>query len=213
MRRFAPLLAGVLVLAGCSESDPPIRKVMQSVILQLSDFPPSWRSFPPPASQNDLLGELATCTGVPLDDASVATVHYGEFRKGSQIITSSAVGFDANHPASQRGAALSDPRADDCMAEAVRDRVLDALPGATIDSSQFTVQSGGVNVAVNWIGSATGTFTVTDNGQQTKVYIDTVFLYGRNFYCDITFLGVGQPVAAFVEGTLIDDVALRAQHT
>jgi hypothetical protein len=213
MRRFALLLAGVLVLAGCSDSEPPIRKVMQSTLLQLSDFPPSWRSFPPPDNQNDLLGELAKCTGVQLDDPSVATVHSGEFRKGRQVITSTAVGFDSNHATSQRGAALSSHRADGCMAQEVRDRVLEAVPGATITSSHFTVQSGGVNVAVNWIGSATGTVTVTDNGRQTKVYIDTVFLYGRNFYCDLTFLGVDQPVSDFVEGTLIDDVALRAQHT
>jgi hypothetical protein len=213
MRRLGVLLACVLVCAGCSSSDNPIGKTMQSVLLQLSDFPPSWRAFPPPSGQNDLLGELAKCTGVALSGSSIATVHSSEFRHGGQRITSTAVGYDSNHEASLRGDSLGNPRADGCMAKEVHDRVLEALPDATITSSKFTVQSGGVNVAVNWVGSANGTVTVADKGQHKTVYISTVFLYGRSFYCDVTFLGVDRPVSDIVQTTLIDNVAQRAQHT
>ena len=214
MRRLGVLLlACALVCAGCSGSEEPIRKVMRSVLLQLSDFPPSWRSFPPSDQQGDLLGDLASCTGVTVHGTSIATERSGEFRNGEQRITSTAVGFDGNSPSSERADALGSAKANDCMAQAVRNRVLEAVPGATITSSEFTVQSGGVNVAVNWAGSATGVVTVDRAGRSTKVYLNTVFLFGRNFYCDITFLGVGKPVADFIRGVLTDKVALRAQHT
>ena len=214
MRRLGLLLlACVVAVAGCSDSHEDIHKTMRSTLLQLSDFPPSWRSFPASDGQGDLLGALADCTGVTVHGSSVATERSGEFRRGQQRITSTAVGFDENQPASERATALGSSRADGCMAQAVRDRVLEALPGGKITSSQFTVQSGGVNVAVNWAGSATGSVTVDQDGRPTKVYIDTVFLFGRNFYCDITFLGVGKPVSDLIRNVLTDDVALRAQHT
>jgi hypothetical protein len=213
MRRLGVLLVLVLGCCACTSSPEPIHKTMRSVLLQLSDFPPSWRSFPAANDQGDLLGDLATCTGVTVHGKSIATERSGEFRKGRQRITSTAVGFDDNGPSADRATALGSSKADGCMAQVVRNRVLEAVPGATITSSQFTVQSGGVNVAVNWAGSATGVVTVAQDGHQVKVYIDAVFLFGRNFYCDLTFLGVGAPVQDFVRKVLTDDVALRAQHT
>ena len=207
------LLACVLVCAGCSGSEEPIHKTMESVLLQLSDFPPSWRSFPASDKQNDLLGDVASCTGVPLRGKSIATARSGEFRNGQQRITSTAVGFDGTRPPADRVTALGNPRADDCMAKAARNRVLEAVPGATITSAKFTVGSGGVNVAANLAGTATGVVTVEQNGKSTKVYLDTVFLLGRDFYCDVTFLGVGKPVSNFVRSTLTNDVAARAQRT
>jgi hypothetical protein len=214
MRRFGvALLACAIVCAGCSDSAEPIRKTMRDVLLQLDDFPPSWRSFPARDDQGDLLGELARCTGVTVHGSPIATEHSGEFRRDDQRITSTAVGFESNGETADRAHALDSDRASECMGDAVRDRVLEAVPGGSIRNADFTVQSGGVNVAVNLVGTATGVVTVDADGTTTQVYIDTVFLYGRNFYCDVTFLGVGKRVSDLIRGVLTDDVALRAQHT
>jgi hypothetical protein len=64
LRRFGvALLGGVLVLAGCSSGEDTTHKTLRLVLLQLSDFPPSWRAYPQSDKAPDFLGAIAACTG------------------------------------------------------------------------------------------------------------------------------------------------------
>jgi hypothetical protein len=208
------LLGGVLALAGCTSSgEDDTHQRLRSALLQLSDFPPSWRAFPQSAKAGDLLGDIAVCTGAVEREDPVATVQSSEFRNGQQRITSTAVALKSEGDVSKRANSLGLPNADRCAAQAAQQRVLDLLPGAKITSSDFTVQPGGVNVAINYAGIAHGVVNADVEGKATKVYVDAVFLLGSAFYSDITFVGVNTPVPDAIQHVLTDDVALRAQHT
>jgi hypothetical protein len=182
-------------------------------VLQLSDFPPSWRAYPQSGDTRDVLGEAATCTGDTSGGKRVATVRSPEFRHGDLHITSTGVGYDTTIAVSNRGDALGGAKAQNCMTQAMRRQVLALLPGATIKSTSLTVQNGGVNVAVNYAGAVTGTMKVDINGKPDTVYVDTVFLLGTDYYIDLNFVGVGSRVSDFIRGALTDKIAVREQHT
>jgi hypothetical protein len=214
MRRTLVFLVCLSALAGCTSSGKDERDTLTSVLLQLSDFPPSWRSFSPSASQVDVLGGLANCTG---DDrgaqASVASVRSGEFRNGRQRITSMAVAFDSQHAVSQRVAAIGDTRANSCLAKVLRTTVLGVDSADSVIASHYTVIPGGINVAVNLVGTAEGVVTVSADGNLMNVYVDIAFITGRNFYSDVTFIGLGRRISLYVRNALIGNIAQRAQQT
>jgi hypothetical protein len=210
-RRPAALLLCLLAVAGCSSSGDDARSTLKSVLLQLSDFPPTWRGFPVADNAGDVLGELAACTGVkPFD--RVATVQSLEFRHLQQRITSTGVALKHREDLSKLQEALGSPKANKCAAQATRQRVLAVVPGATIKSSVFSVRQGGVQVEINYAGDVTGVVTVDVGGQTAKVYVNTVFLLGVTYYSDITFVGAGQPISESIRHVLTDRVALREQR-
>jgi hypothetical protein len=214
VRALGALLVGVAVVGACtSQGTDKSRQAVESALLQLSDFPPTWRAFTAPDQSPDLLGSIASCTGAGTTAKSDFTVHSQEFRNGQQRITSTAVAYSDPSNALKQANALSSPRADQCMARAVRPVVLALVPRATITSAKFDVRSGGVNTAVNQAGSATGTVTVSAGGRTEKAYLDVVFLLGTNYYSDITYLGLGKPVAGFIQNVLTTRVAMREQHS
>lgn len=211
---LALALVCISAVAACtSQGVDKSRQTVTSALLQLSDFPPSWRAFPASDQAGDLLGAIATCTGKGTAAKSSFTVHSSEFRNGQQRITSTAVAYSDPADALTQGNTLSSPRADQCMAQAVRPAVLALVPGATITAARFDVQSGGVNTAVNQAGSATGVVTVQTGGRGEKVYVDAVFLLGTNYYSDLTFIGVGKPVAGYIQNVLTTRVAMREQRS
>ena len=206
-------LGCALAVAGCTSSGSNDSATkMRSVLLQLSDFPPTWRAYPQSDKAPDLLGQIAVCAGVVNDAGGITTVRSSEFRHLEQRITSTAVSLNTEQDVSTRVTALGSPKADRCAAQAARQRVLDALPGATVRSATFSVSEGGVNVAINYAGVAHGVVNVDVEGRPAKVYVDAVFVLGSRFYSDITFLGVNTPVPDSIQHVLTDDVALRAQH-
>lgn len=216
MRRIGVVLLTCLIAcAGCSSSagNGESRKTLESVLLQLSDFPPTWRSFPPPAETGDLLGDLAACTGDAADAKSTVTVHSGEFRRGEQYITSTAVSYEHRSALSRVVGALGDAKAERCMAQAIRPRVLAHVPQGKITSERFTVRQGGLNVSITYAGDAAGVVTATADGRPERIYVDAVFFVALDFHADITFIGVGDRVPTFIRNALSNDVAHRAEHT
>jgi len=214
--RLAALLACGVLLAGCTSSsrvDDKRRRQLEQVLLQLRDFPPSWRSFPTSDSTGDLLGDVATCTGDTQGAQSVATAHSGEFRRGQQHITSTAVAYPDQETVARFAGALGNARAVHCVAQALRPRVLAVVPDASITGAHFTVQEGGVNVAINYAGKTTGVVSADAEGRPVHVDVDVVFILGNDFYSDITFIGVDTRVSEFIRHVLTDDVAFRAQQT
>ncbi len=221
MTRRATAIASVavsacLALVGCtgSGSGDAVRKTLQSVVLQLSDFPPSWQSFPATGPATDVLTELAACTKDRHPGEGVDTVRSGTFRHGQQRISSTAVAFGSQEAVSDRVAALGDAKADTCMAQVLDATVRDttAFAGSPI-GSRYTVTAGAVNAAVNLVGTDVGVVRLDAEGSTTKAYVNVAFITGRDFYAYLTFIGLGRPVADRVRNALIDDVARRAQHT
>jgi hypothetical protein len=214
-RRLAVALLGcVLALAGCTSSgNDDTAKQLRSVLLQLSDFPPTWRAFPQSDKAGDLLGDIAVCTGAVKQEDPVTTVQSSEFRFKQERIASTAVALKTPSDVALRANSLGKAKANDCAAQAVQRRVLDLLPGATVTSAEFATQPGGVNVAINYAGTVHGVLNADVEGKQAKVYVDAVFLLGSDFYSDIMFVGVNASVPDEIQHVLIDRVAQREQHT
>ena len=211
---LALLVCGVSAVAACtSQGTDKSRQTVESALLQLSDFPPSWRAFPASNQAVDLLGSIATCTGTAVKAKSDFTVHSSEFRNGQQRITSTATAYSDPSNAIKQSNALASPRADECMAQAITPSVRALVPNSTIGASSFQVLSGGYNTAVNVAGTATGTVTVQAGGHTEQVYVDVEFLLGTNYYSDVTFMNVGKPVAHFIENVLTTRVAMREQRS
>jgi hypothetical protein len=216
MRRAGLLFLCCLALVGCSSSGGGnVHKTLSSVVLQLSDFPSSWRAYPAPDSQVDVLGELAKCTGNARGAGKpVSTARSSEYRHGTQRITSMAVALHSDSDVGKLLAGIASRTAPACIAGPLRRQVVAAVPGATkATDSAFSVIEGAFNTAANVVGSATGTVTVEVDNRPVKVYVDVAFLTGAQFYGEITFIGAGSRIPDAIRAALVDDMAFRAQRT
>jgi hypothetical protein len=207
------LLGAVVGLVSCSGSSGDVQSKVKNAVLQLDDFPPSWRAYPQSGDTRDVLGETATCTGHATGGKSVTTVRSPEFRHGDQHITSTGVGFSNTIAVSNRADSLGSARVEQCMTSAMKQQVLAALPGATIASASVKVQQGGVNVPVNYAGAASGSMKVTIGGKSETVFADAIFLLGTDYYVDLNFVSVGKRVSDFIRSALAKHIAVREQHT
>ena len=216
LRHRAAVGAAILGVAiggvGCTGSSDNLHSNLDKAVLQLSDFPPTWRAYPQSGDTRDVLGEAANCTGDTTGGKVVTSVRSPEFRHADLHITSTGVGYDSTIAVSNRGDALGGAKANGCMTQAMRQQVLAVLPGATIQSTSLTIQNGGINVPVNYAGAVSGTMKVDIKGQSETVYVDTVFLLGTNYYVDLSFIGVGSRISAFIRNTLSEKIAIREQH-
>lgn len=206
------LLGVVIGGVGCTGSSNDVHDKLDKAVLQLSDFPPTWRAYPQSGDVRDVLGDAATCTGDTKGGKVVTTVRSPEFRHADLHITSTGVGYDTTIAVSYRGDTLGDAKAQACMTQAMRQQVLAVLPGSSIQSTSLTIQNGGVNVPVNYAGAVSGTMKVDIKGQSETVYVDTVFLLGTDYYVDLNFIGVGSRISDFIRNTLAQKIAIREQH-
>lgn len=209
---FAALCGALLVVAGCGSgtASGPSRSTLESVGLQLSDFPPSWSRTSAPAF--DVLDRFARCTGVKLtkDDAAGDTVSSGVFRNGSRRIWSATTAYHSQGGVTDRVNALGSRRASTCMAQVMRPVVLGVAPGARIVSSHYTVTPGAIYTAATQVGSATGIVSLDSHGRSVKVHVDVSFIGGKNLASDIVFVGVGKAVPGFIRNVLSYKVGKRA---
>jgi hypothetical protein len=212
MRRAVAVLACCLALAGCTGSGgEDTRKTLRGVLLQLDDFPPTWRSFEPSDKDIDLLSDLATCTADE-HHGSGKLVRSGTFRHGAEQIASTAVGFDTQQQVSDRVDAIGDQKAPRCLARILDPVVRDATNGATPVSADYHAIAGAFNSAVNLVGTADGIVKVKAGDRTTKVYVDVAFITGRDFYAYVTFIGVGRRISERIRNIITNDVASRGQH-
>ncbi|HZC69440.1 MAG TPA: hypothetical protein VE442_01980 [Jatrophihabitans sp.] len=205
-------LACCLVAAGCtnSGSGTPSRSTVESVGLQLSDFPPSWQRVD--ESLPDVLGKLADCTGIDLSRAgdTQETVGSGVFRNGDRRIWSVTTGYRSQQGVADRAAAIGSSQADTCIATVLRPSLADVVPGARTVSSQFTAEPGGFNTAAAVVGTATGVVSVDSGGRRAKIRVDVSFIGGNELASVVVFVGVGKQVPRWIEQTLIFKIARRA---
>ena len=213
VRRALAVAACCLALAGCTSSGgTDTRAALQGVLLQLSDFPPSWRSFAPSGPDLDVLTELAKCTGDQHRGARRELVRSSTFRNGVQRIASTAVSYDTQQDVSDRVAAIGNQKTPRCLSGILDPAVRDAVPGATPVHSTYHAVAGAVNAPINLVGTADGVVTArTDTGTR-KVYVDVSFITGPNFYAYVTFTGVGKRISARIRTIVTTDVASRGQH-
>lgn len=205
-----------LAAVSCTSSGGPdaVHRTLDAVVLQLHDFPPSWRAYDAPAGQPDVLGEMAQCTGDARNvKQNVAAVRSREFRSGRLRVTSMAVALETQEAVTQRVNSLGDRKAGSCLATVLHGQVSSAVPGGSTLSQHYTVVPGGYNVAVNYVGDATGVVKMSVEGAPVNVYVDVAFLTGRDFYASVTFIGVGTRLNKYARAELTNDVAARAQRT
>lgn len=211
-RLWLAALCGVLVVAGCGggSAGGPSRSTLESVGLQLSDFPPSWERTS--ASASNVLDGLARCTGTKLGkiDATGDTVSSGVFHNGARRIWSATTGYQSQDGVTDRLTSLSSPRAGTCMAQVMRPVVTDAVPGARIVSSHYTVTPGAIFTSVTQVGSATGLVSLDAHGRSSQVHVDVEFIAGKKLASDIVFVGVGRPVPGSIRNALAYKVGTRA---
>jgi hypothetical protein len=213
VRRVLAVAGCCLALAGCTSSgSTDTRAALKGVLLQLSDFPPSWRSFPASGPDIDVLTDLAKCTGDQHRGERRELVRSGTFRNGAQRIASTAVSFDTQQDVSDRVAAIGNQKTPDCLGGILDAAVRDAVPGATPVHSTYHAIAGAINAAVNLVGTADGVVTVNGDGGSRKVYVDVSFVTGHNFYAYVTFIGVGKRISSRIRTIVTTDVASRGQH-
>lgn len=216
VRRSAVLLACALALLGCTSSGnraEQFRRKLTAVLLQLSDFPPTWRAFPMSQQDPNVLTSLAACVGGKGTHASpIAVIHSEEFRHADERISSAGAAFSSQDPVSDAATALGKPAARRCMAQVMRTRITEAVPGASVTGSHWTVQPGGINVPINYAGLARGVIDATRNGAPVKIYADVVFITGASIDADVTLVNVGRPIAKYIRDSVVDDIAGRAQR-
>jgi hypothetical protein len=214
MRRTIALVTCCLVLASCtgSNGDYDARAALRAVLLQLSDFPPSWRSLPASGADLDVLSDLAACTGDRHRGKRRQLVRSGTFRHGAQRISSTAVSFDTQQDVADRVAAIGNQKAPTCLPHVLDPVVRDAVPGVPLVRSDYHAMAGAINAAVNLVGTADGVVTVNSGSRASRVYVDVSFITGSNFYAYVTFIGVGRPISERIRTIVTNDVATRGQH-
>ena len=102
LRHRAAAGAAILGVAiggvGCTGSSDNLHSNLDKAVLQLSDFPPTWRAYPQSGDTRDVLGEAANCTGDTTGGKVVTSVRSPEFRHADLHITSTGVATTARSP-------------------------------------------------------------------------------------------------------------------
>jgi hypothetical protein len=190
---------------------PPSYLALTRVVLQAGDFPPGWRTRPTPhGGDEDVQAQIATCVGIRLRKSQVidraASPDYGS---GEFTATSTAASFKTQVEVRNRLAAVLSPKADPCLATALRTSLVKVLPADT-KIEGLTVQAVKGGTAANVAATVHAVITVTALGQTARVYSDTAFIGGVLFGAEVAFTGIGEPVPTDVQTRLTDAVARRA---
>lgn len=216
MKATYVVLAALLTVAGCaSAARGPSTGALSAVLLQVSDFPPTWTGYPDSSGVADVFAlddTFARCVGADLHQLGAAqrSVRSDVFRSGGDRIASSGTAFADNDAAPRRLGLLGYPEADACMAERVRAALPKALPGTDVTGVRLSLTAGAFNAPANVGGTLTGVVTVRQGGRPLALHVDASFVTGFDFYAAITFFGAGRPVDPSVRGVLVDDVSRRA---
>jgi hypothetical protein len=203
--------------SGTAET-PPSADALQSAVLQDEDLPAGWRgtAYDPSSDDDDDddgTAALLKCIGAEDNSADeVEEAHSPDFssEEGSSI-SSSATSFRSQEAIEADVAVFSDPAAPGCFAEQMSTGLADSgLPaGTTVGEPQISFTAGSGGGPSNVVASATGTIPVTVSGQQITFYLDVAFITGRLTEASVEFFGVGAPVPADLQSSLVAAVADR----
>jgi hypothetical protein len=219
----AAALATVLALTACSSSTsgngsvkPPSHAALMSIGLQTGDLPSGWTAVKPTAASSDdsaLQSQVTTCEGASKVNAAnrIEQVASDDYNQGNNTVSSSATSYKTQTEVTNRLAVILSSKADTCFTQAFRSELTKTLPaGATLGNIAFHITSGSSGGPSNVVGSASGTVTLTEQGQTAALYLNDVFIKGPLLGVTVQFTGIGAPIGAAVQKQVIAKVAARA---
>ncbi|HEU5266127.1 MAG TPA: hypothetical protein VFU35_05480 [Jatrophihabitans sp.] len=218
VRWIGGTLVVALVVTACSTTTnghpvakPPSYLALTRIVLQPGDFPAGWQPRPTPhAGDEDVQAQIAACVGIRLRKSQVidraASPDYGS---GEFTAASTAASFKTQVEVRNRLAAVLSPKADPCLATALRTSLVKVLPADT-KIENLTVRAVKGGPAANVAATVHAVITITALGQTARVYSDTVFIGGVLFGAEIAFTGIGEPVPTDLQTRLTAAVVRRA---
>jgi hypothetical protein len=208
--------SGGSVATGSSAADtPPDADSLESAVLQEGDLPSGWTGEPHEESSDgdDDTAALLECIGAEDNSADeVDEAHSPDFSSADGSgISSSATSFRSQEAIDADVAMLTDPAAPGCYADQLSVVLEDSgLPaGTTVGEPRVEFTAGNGDGPSNVVATVTGSIPVTVNGQRISFYFDVAFITGRLTEATVEFFGIGAPVAADLQETLVATVADR----
>ena len=191
------------------------KKALAALLITRADLPAGWT-----ASRDDSTDDtdaadhakFAKCVGIRDTYADqVAEADSDDFSYQSATVSASATSYSSADDVRNDIQGFQDAtKASTCMASTLRADMAGQLPhGAKIDDISFTVHPGTNGGPSNVIAKINGSVTVTTSGQRVPVYVDSVYITGRQIEAEIDFEGIGQPVDAALQTKLIKTLAER----
>jgi hypothetical protein len=201
-----------------TSSGAPSAAALARIVVQRSDLPAGWTGKPAAGQGNtdtDLQSRLLSCIGGHIDRSQqVAQVTGDDFTQGEMTISSDATSFKSRAEVDNRSAILTAPKAGTCLNQIVRQLLQDQLPAGTqLNGVAISLTGGSNGGPPNLVATEKGKITVSTAGQTVTVYLDAAFLRGNQVTASVEFEGIGQPVDANLQASVIAAVAARAARS
>lgn len=197
-----------------SAGSAPTAAALQAAVVQAGELPAGWTGQPYEDDSGDAgQAALLACLGVrDTTPDQIDDEHSPDFSttEGSSI-SSSATSYRSQQDVDDDVAALTEPSASGCFADQLSSLVNSGgLPeGATVGDAQISVEPGSNGGPSNVVATGNGSIPVTVDGQQITFYFGVAFMTGRMTEAEVDFFGVGAPVPADLQSSLVDAVGTR----
>jgi hypothetical protein len=199
-----------------SSSQPSVSAVapataaqLQAIVLQATDLPAGWSGATHQADPSDAASSaaFAACLGVRNTyPDKAAHVDSQDFTQGNTTIVSTGDSFKSPSDVQSDVASLTSPKLVPCLKQQAASGLSN---GQTLDSFDLTFTPGSGGGPSNIVATISGSFTVTDSGQQQKVYLTSVYITGPSIETDVNVQSDAPIPAALVSG-LAAKVAARS---
>jgi hypothetical protein len=212
------------VLAACGSSPaakapsrpaatPASLSQLKKIVLQAADLPAGWKgtAYQPDPNQSAEDAALMKCVGMRNTDSDkVAEANSDDFSQGDATISSSATSYRLASDLSTDVAILHSPKISTCFEQRLKKEIAAAAPGATVESGSLTITPGSAGGPSNVVATGSGSFKISDSGQQVPVYLTVAFITGPLIEAEVDTENVAEPVAASVVNPLVAAMAARA---
>jgi hypothetical protein len=213
----------VAVIAACGSSPaakapsgpaatPASLSQLKKIVLQPADLPAGWKgtAYQPDPNQSAEDAALVKCVGMRNTDSDkIAEANSDDFSLGNATISSSATSYRSPSDLTTDIAILNSPKVSPCFEQMLKKQLAAALPGAAIESGSLTIRPGSSGGPANVVATGSGSFKISDSGQQVPVYLTVAFITGPLIEAEIDTENVGEPVAASVVNPLVAAIAAR----
>ena len=200
--------------SAAGDTAPPAA-ALESAVVQPSDLPAGWTGEPyvDDSDDEEQSAALRECVGArDTSSEEIDEAHSADFSTASgSTISSSATSYRSQDAIDDDVAALTGPAVSGCFTEAFGQLAdsSDLPPGTTIGDARFTVTPGSGDGPANVVATGNGTIPMTVNGRQITFYVDVVFMTGRLTQAQVGFFGIGAPVPAELQSSVVTAMAGR----
>jgi hypothetical protein len=197
-----------------TSSPPPSAAELKKIVLQPADLPAGWKGTPYKPSADDAANQaaLVKCVGGRnTDPDKVAESHSQDFEQGNSTISSAASSYRSQSDLDADVALVHSPKISGCYEQLVKDSVGPTMPtGTKISSVSMKITPGSGGGPANVVATGTGKIRVEASGQRVTVYINVAFITGRLVEAEVDSEGIGAPIPAASQASLVAKVAARA---